>query len=176
MPTVSPAQLPVRLITNGSLLDRKHVQAGIARIGRGPGARSGSSSMLRPRRRAGSHQRQPDSPGEHARRLVRCTELAPTWVQTCLFSLDGKPPAETEMQCLPATCFSPLRRSLAGVHLYGLARPSLQPEAAAAGRSIRPGWSICRRGFANAACRCDQSLIQAIAPVGGKRCTHADLG
>ena len=29
--------LPVRLITNGSLLDRKYVQAGIARIGRSGG-------------------------------------------------------------------------------------------------------------------------------------------
>jgi hypothetical protein len=68
-----------------------------------------------------------------ARRLGRCAELAPTWVQTCLFSLDGEPPQERELQAY-LDLLAPLAPKLAGVHLYGLARPSLQPDAARLGR------------------------------------------
>jgi wyosine [tRNA(Phe)-imidazoG37] synthetase (radical SAM superfamily) len=130
-------QLPVRLITNGSLLDRKHVQAGIARIGRGGGevwfkVDTATSSGLA--RVNGSRIR----PESMQRRLVRCTELAPTWVQTCLFSLDGKPPDETEMQAY-LHLLQPVAPRLAGVHLYGLARPSMQAEAARLGR-LDPAW------------------------------------
>ncbi len=130
-------QLPVRLITNGSLLDRKHVQAGIARIGRGGGevwfkVDTATSSGLA--RINGSRIR----PENVQRRLVRCAELAPTWIQTCLFFLDGKPPDETELQ-LYLKFLQPVAPHLAGVHLYGLARPSMQAEAARLGR-LDPPW------------------------------------
>ncbi len=125
-------QMPVRLITNGSLLDRKHVQAGIARIGRGGGevwfkVDAATSSGLA--RINGSRIR----PESVQRRLIRSAELAPTWVQTCLFSLDGKPPGETEIQAY-LRLLQPVAPHLAGVHLYGLARPSLQVEAPRLGR------------------------------------------
>ncbi len=130
-------QLPVRLITNGSLLDRKYVQSGIARIGRGGGevwfkVDAATSSGLA--RINGSRIR----PESVQRRLVRCTELAPTWIQTCLFSLDGRPPDETEMQAY-LRLLQPVAPSLAGVHLYGLARPSMQVEAARLER-LDPAW------------------------------------
>ncbi len=129
--------LPVRLITNGSLLDRKYVQAGIARIGRsggevwfkvdsatGPGLARINGSRIRPE--------------SVQRRLIRCAELAPTWVQTCLFSLDGKPPEDTELQGY-LRLLEPIAARLAGVHLYGLARPSMQLEAPRLGR-LDPAW------------------------------------
>ena len=58
----------------------------------------------------------------------RCAGLAPTWVQTCWFALDGQEPdaAARDAYC---ALLEPLAASLAGVHLYGLARPSLQPAA-----------------------------------------------
>ena len=54
--------------------------------------------------------------------------LASTWVQTCWFALDGQAP---DAAARNAYCelLKPLAASLAGVHLYGLARPSLQPAA-----------------------------------------------
>jgi wyosine [tRNA(Phe)-imidazoG37] synthetase (radical SAM superfamily) len=122
----------VRLITNGSLLDRKAVQAGIARIGRGAGevwfkVDAGTSAGLA--RINGTRVR----PEVVARRLASCAALAPTWVQTCLFRLDGEAPAEQELQAWLAL-LAPLAAELAGVHLYSLARPSLQKEAPRLGR------------------------------------------
>ena len=63
-----------------------------------------------------------------ARHLEICTGLAPTWVQTCWFALDGQAPdaAARDAYC---ALLEPLAASLVGVHLYGLARPSLQPAA-----------------------------------------------
>ena len=117
----------MRLITNGSLLDRKTVQAGIAQIGRAGGEvwfklDTGTPAGLV---RINSTRTQPESV---ARRLARCAALAPTWVQTCLFRLDGELPAESEMQAYLAL-LAPLAPDLAGIHLYSLARPSLQKEA-----------------------------------------------
>ena len=122
----------IRLITNGSLLDRKAVQAGIAQIGRAGGEvwfklDAGTAAGLA--RINGTRLR----PEVVARRLACCAALAPTWVQTCLFRLDGALPAEAEIEAWLAL-LAPLAPALAGVHLYSLARPSLQAEAPRLGR------------------------------------------
>jgi len=127
----------IRLITNGSLLDRKTVQTGIARIGRAAGevwfkVDAGTSAGLA--RINGTRVR----PELVARRLACCAALAPTWVQTCLFRMDGEPPAEPELQAW-LDLLAPLAPVLAGVHLYSLARPSLQKEAPRLGR-MEAGW------------------------------------
>ncbi|MDP2823106.1 MAG: radical SAM protein [Sulfuritalea sp.] len=127
----------IRLITNGSLLDRKAVQAGVARIGRAAGEvwfklDAGTSAGLA--RINGTRVR----PELVARRLACCAALAPTWVQTCLFRMDGELPAEFELQAW-LTLLAPLAPTLAGVHLYSLARPSLQKEAPRLGR-MEAGW------------------------------------
>jgi wyosine [tRNA(Phe)-imidazoG37] synthetase (radical SAM superfamily) len=122
----------VRLITNGSLLDRKAVQLGVARIGAMAGEvwfKLDAATATAMARINGSRLR----PEAVARRLGRCAELAPTWVQTCLFVLDGEPPQERELQAY-LDLLAPLAPKLAGVHLYGLARPSLQPDASRLGR------------------------------------------
>jgi wyosine [tRNA(Phe)-imidazoG37] synthetase (radical SAM superfamily) len=55
----------------------------------------------------------------------------PTWIQTCVFATDNEPPTETETNAY----LDLLERAreddipLRGVLLYGLARPSHQPEA-----------------------------------------------
>lgn len=122
----------IRLITNGSLLDRAAVQAGIAQIGRAGGevwfkldaGTAGGFAQIN-----GSRTR----PELVARRLGRCASLASTWVQTCLFQTDGKPFSPQEFQAYLAL-LAPLVPSLAGVHLYSLARPSQQKEAPRLGR------------------------------------------
>jgi len=130
-------KLVMRLITNGSLLDRKEVQTGIARIGRAAGEvwfklDSGTSAGLA---RINGVRVKPELV---ARRLACCAALAPTWVQTCLFQTDGEAPVADEIQAYLAL-LAPLASALAGVHLYSLARPSLQKEAPRLGR-MEAGW------------------------------------
>lgn len=122
LPTARPL---LRLITNGSLLDRMAVQRGIAGIGRFGGEvwfkidSVGAAST----RRINSVACRPETV---LRRLRSCASLSPTWVQTCLFALDGQIPIDFDryLELLAAAA-----DVLAGIHLYGLARPSRQPEA-----------------------------------------------
>jgi wyosine [tRNA(Phe)-imidazoG37] synthetase (radical SAM superfamily) len=121
-----PPQL--RLITNGSQLGRAGVQRGIALLGERAGEvwfkvdAVGVEAM----RRINSVALQPETV---LRRLRKCGSLCATWVQTCLFALDGVPPETRELDAYLAL-LTQAKDSLAGVYLYGLARPSLQAEAA----------------------------------------------
>ena len=118
------------LISNGSLAGKPRVQAGIRAM-----ADLGGEVWFKFDRatRAGLRlvNDSESDPEGHYRRLKRVAALCPTWVQTCLFALDGQPPAETEV----AAWLALLARAVAeqvplrGVLLYGLARPSLQAEA-----------------------------------------------
>ena len=120
-------KLMVRLITNGSLMHRPDVQSGIRHL-----AELGGEVWFKVDRAMASEVAEingvPSFPEKTARNLETCAGLAPTWIQTCWFALDGvTPSAESRM----AYCdfLRPLAQKLVGVHLYGLARPSLQPAA-----------------------------------------------
>ena len=130
-------RVKLRLITNGSLLDRRTVQQGIALLGETSGEVWFKLDTASP---AGLAQINGTRTSPHAivRRLVRCATLAPTRVQTCFFLLDKQPPAETEIAAYLAL-LAPLAAQLEGVHLYGLARPSLQKEASRLGRMAASG-------------------------------------
>ncbi len=120
-------QVMLRLITNGSLLDRRSVQAGIERIGNASGEvwfKVDSASTTGLALINGTHIKTETV----SRRLTRCAALAPTWVQTCLFKLDNTLPTEDEITHYLAL-LAPIAKQLKGVHLYSLARPSLQKEA-----------------------------------------------
>jgi hypothetical protein len=60
--------------------------------------------------------------------LRRCLKLAPTWLQTCWFGLDGSAPSAEERKGY-CDLISHVASEIAGIHLYGLARPSLQAQA-----------------------------------------------
>lgn len=119
------------LITNGSQLDRPRVQAGVRAMA---GLNGEVWFKLDRATRAGLRQVNDTrtDPEHHYRRLKTCAGLCPTWVQTCVFGLDGAAPEAHEVQAY----LDLLARAMAegvplqGVLLYGLARPSLQPEAA----------------------------------------------
>ena len=49
-------------------------------------------------------------------------------MQTCLFAIDGKLPEAAALAAYLDLLLQ-AKGSIGGVHLYGLARPSLQPEA-----------------------------------------------
>lgn len=118
----------LRLITNGSLLDRRGVRKGIAAIGAAGGEvwfKVDAATDAAVARVNGSRVKMESV----VRRLSLCCELCPTWVQTCLFALDGQGPTDAEIAAL-VDFLGRCRNIIRGVHLYGLARPSAQPEAA----------------------------------------------
>lgn len=122
----------IRLITNGSLLHREAVRAGIRAIGAAGGEvwfkidRFGEAATR-------AVNGVPLAPEAVLRRLRTCAGLAETWVQTCWFARDGQEPAQDERDAYCAR-LAPLADRLAGIHLYGLARPSLQAGAERLGR------------------------------------------
>lgn len=120
-------RIALRLITNGSLLHRPEVQAGIGGLGE-----TGGEVWFKVDRATASGMEEVNGtrsdPGKVLANLRRCGELAPTWVQTCLFRRDGTAPAETELAAY-LELLAQAGERVRGVHLYGLARPSLQPGA-----------------------------------------------
>lgn len=124
------ASLPFVLITNGSLVGRPPVAAALERLSALGGEvwfklDAASDAGLR------AVASTPVDAARHLERLRRAAELCPTRVQACMFARGGAPPAAEEVDAWVAALESlvadgvPLR----GVLLYGLARPSLQPEA-----------------------------------------------
>jgi len=132
-----PADTKLRLITNGSLLHRPAVQDGIRSIGQfaaegDTGGRSNGEIWFKIDRATVSGieatNRIAYSPQRARENLLACADLAPTWIQTCWFAFDGRPPDEPEEQAY-LDLIAEVGKKIKGVHLYGLARPSLQPEA-----------------------------------------------
>jgi wyosine [tRNA(Phe)-imidazoG37] synthetase (radical SAM superfamily) len=118
----------LRLITNGSLIDRRSVREGIAAMGQVDGEvwfKVDAADSRAVARINGSRVKIESV----ERRLKNCGRLCATWAQTCLFVLDGKLPAEAELDALIGF-LERCRESIRGVYLYGLARPSAQLEAA----------------------------------------------
>jgi wyosine [tRNA(Phe)-imidazoG37] synthetase (radical SAM superfamily) len=123
--------IPLVLITNGSLMKRPAVQRGIAEwadLGGEIWFKVDSATREGLSRVNGVAL----SPLNLARNLRIAGTLCPTWVQTCLFALDGWAPEESGLQAYLDFLSDRLREELPlrGVLLYGLARPSLQAEAA----------------------------------------------
>jgi wyosine [tRNA(Phe)-imidazoG37] synthetase (radical SAM superfamily) len=120
-------QLMVRLITNGSLMHRPEVQAGIRHL-----AELGGEVWFKMDRATADEVAEingvPWQVAKTSKNLQICSELATTWVQTCWFSLDGLAPTVASRLAY-CELLRPLAGKLAGIHLYGLARPSLQPAA-----------------------------------------------
>lgn len=118
------------LITNGSYIQRPHVQKGLQRMA----ALNGEvwfkldSALETGMRRINSVNRSMNSVFTN---LDRACRLCPTWLQTCMFSQSGSPPSDQEQHAYLDFLHQVLDNNtpLKGVLLYGLARPSLQPEA-----------------------------------------------
>ena len=118
------------LITNGSLAHKKVVQTGLSSMSTINGEvwfklDNATDIGLKNINHAGL------SIERVKQNLKTMSALCPTWLQTCMFKLDGKPPAESELksylQFLSWTKEEEL--GIKGVLLYGLARPSMQAEA-----------------------------------------------
>ncbi|MCH2103049.1 MAG: radical SAM protein [Planctomycetes bacterium] len=123
-------EVPLVLITNGSLASSARVQRGLEVLA----ANNGVAWFKLDRATDEGIREVNDWPGGVDATWKNLKETAariPTWIQTCMFGRDGSPPSDEEVQAyldLLARAQAeelPLR----GVLLYGLARQSHQPEA-----------------------------------------------
>jgi len=125
-------KIKVRLITNGSLMDKPAILASMSHLAKcngevwfkvDAGTKEGISRI----------NDVTLNPQSHIHRLQSCAKACPTFIQTCMFALDGAPPSEEDIQAYLAL-ISQVKGDIKGVHLYGLARLSLQKEASRLGR------------------------------------------
>ena len=118
------------LITNGSLMHRQNVRNGIRKMAQLNGEVWFKLDSATPEGRLHiNHSRQ--KPETVMANLRVAAGLCNTWVQTAVFALDGQLPTANEREAylnFLARCLEQ-GTTLGGVLLYGLARPSQQPEA-----------------------------------------------
>jgi wyosine [tRNA(Phe)-imidazoG37] synthetase (radical SAM superfamily) len=120
-------KIKVRLITNGSLMDKSLVLESMKYLAKLNGevwfkVDGGSKVAIA---QVNDVNLNPES---HLQRLRQCAIACPTFIQTCMFSLDGVPPSETDVNDYLALV-NRVKDVIKGVHLYGLARRSEQVEA-----------------------------------------------
>jgi wyosine [tRNA(Phe)-imidazoG37] synthetase (radical SAM superfamily) len=120
-------KIKVRLISNGSLIDKPSVLNALRTLAECNGEvwfklDAGTQEAI---------SRINDvtlSPLTHIKRLMKCAEVCPTFIQSCFFAMDGVTPPETEIQAY-LDLVKKVVPIIKGVYLYGLARPSMQAEA-----------------------------------------------
>jgi wyosine [tRNA(Phe)-imidazoG37] synthetase (radical SAM superfamily) len=125
-------KIKIRLITNGSLMHKESVLEGIQVLAKMNGevwfkvdaALEENSKVI---------NQVNIKPQQAIDRLKHCSEICPTFVQTCIFTIDNKEPNNKEIDAYIKLIDS-AKKSIKGVHLYGIARPSMQPEAYRLGR------------------------------------------
>ncbi len=123
------AEVGVTLITNGTMLGQQDVLAAVRRMGSAGGEvwfKLDAATAAAAARVNG----QPLDIERHVERLLATGAACRTWIQTCMFALDGAPPPELELSAYVARMQQLVARAapVRGVLLYSLARPSLQPE------------------------------------------------
>jgi wyosine [tRNA(Phe)-imidazoG37] synthetase (radical SAM superfamily) len=125
-----PETVKTVLITNGSLLYRSEVQQGLREMAK----LNGEVWFKLDRASAEGMQRINDTRTDMNKvraNLIAAIASCPTWLQTCWFALDGEAPSRQDEEDYLDFLAALLRdgHRPQGVLLYGLARPSQQPEA-----------------------------------------------
>lgn len=123
-----PAGLKLVVISNGSRAGRADVQAALTRL-----AAQRGELWFKLDRGLPAERRRVNGVAWSDRRVLESLGAVagciPTWLQTCLYAEDGQAPAEAEREAWLALVRQAQEHGtpLAGVLLYTLARPSLQP-------------------------------------------------
>ncbi len=125
-------KIKIRLITNGSLMHKESVLEGIQVLAKMNGEVWFKVDAA-PEENSKVINQVNIKPQQAIDRLKRCSEICPTFVQTCIFTIDNKEPNNKEIDAYIKLIDS-AKKSIKGVHLYGIARPSMQPEAYRLGR------------------------------------------
>ncbi len=142
--------IKVRLISNGSLIDKPAVIESIRHLATCNGEvwfklDAGTKSGIA---RINDVNLNPET---HIARLRMCAQACPTFIQTCMFAMDDLPPTEADISAYLALV-EQVKDVVQGVHRYGLARPSYQAEAPRHSR-LAPEWleavaqRLRQRGF-----------------------------
>lgn len=122
--------IDVVLITNGSLVHKEHVRRALAALAttRGVVWFKIDSATQAGQQRVNSIALGPQRTRDNVALAAR---LCPTWIQTMMLAIDGAPPSDTERAAYLDFLRALVRARVPvhGVLLYGLARPSHQPEA-----------------------------------------------
>ena len=123
-------RIKIILITNGSLMHRSHVQEGLAALA----PLNGEVWFKIDRGTELARQAVNDTTLSQSRllkNLETCASLCKTRIQTCWFAIDGEAPPDSEISAYVDLLHSIRASGIAvqDVLLYGLARPSHQPEA-----------------------------------------------
>ena len=126
----SMSDVKLVLITNGSMLHKEKVQHALSRM-----AQSGGEVWFKIDGGTESDRLEINSlaiPDARVREnLQQCAALIPTRIQTCMFAKDGAEPSANQVQTYLDLLQSQVEAGvpIQDVMLYGLARPSAQPEA-----------------------------------------------
>lgn len=126
-----PEAVKTVLITNGSLIHRKNVILGIEKL-----ADINGEVWFKIDRATPDGIRSINDTRANKSRMVSnlnaASRACPTWIQTCLFKVDGMNPSGAELDAYVDLIQELQTRDIPfkGILLYGLARQSFQPEAA----------------------------------------------
>jgi wyosine [tRNA(Phe)-imidazoG37] synthetase (radical SAM superfamily) len=125
-------KIKIRLITNGSLMHKASVIKGVEMLKEMSGevwfkVDSVIEESIKTINQVNL------KPHQILERLRNSINVCPTFVQTCIFTIDGKGPSEKDIDAY-LQLVGEVKTNIQGVHLYGLARPSLQPQAKSLGR------------------------------------------
>ena len=131
------------LITNGSLVNRDYVKKGLKKFALIKGEiwfkidSATQDGIDRINQVSGTEL-------STLKRLDLAAHLCPTYIQTCVFSFEGKKPSETEKKAYIELIKEILLRNIPvkGVLLYGVERPSLLPEASNKIKKLPEKWLI----------------------------------
>jgi wyosine [tRNA(Phe)-imidazoG37] synthetase (radical SAM superfamily) len=120
-------KLKIRLITNGSLMHQAAVIKSVATLKEMNGevwfkVDAATEESIKTINQVNL------KPHQILERLKNSANVCPTFVQTCVFAIDGNGPSKKDIQAY-VELISKAKSNIQGVHLYGLARPSLQPQA-----------------------------------------------
>ena len=120
-------KLKIRLITNGSLMHQTSVIKSVEMLNEINGevwfkVDAATEESIKTINQVNL------KPHQILERLKMITNVCPTFVQTCIFSIQGKGPSEKDIKAY-VDLINEVKNNIQGVHLYGLARPSLQPLA-----------------------------------------------
>lgn len=120
-------KIKVRLITNGSQMDKPKVLEAIQFLAK----LNGEVWFKLDGGREEDIARINDvriKVASHLKRLRHCAALCPTFVQTCMFGINGQAPSAAQISAYVDAVVS-VKDAIQGVHLYGYARLSYQLEA-----------------------------------------------
>lgn len=126
----APGEVPVTLISNGSMMHRPSVQDCLRALGEMGGRvwfkldRATDAGLATTNGASTSAEK-------HLERLRIAARLCETWIQTCWFAVDGVGPRQAERRAYLDALAKLVEDDvpIKGVLLYGLARPSQQVEA-----------------------------------------------